>query len=202
MRRLLRGCVVPIGVDCVGERCRVIRAYCLLRSPVRRVHPGRPRPASALSRSLVAFALVRVADAGGVTPSVAMHRHPVMPVSACTQIQARDELLKNTILALAISLVVAGCTTFSDDGGFRAVEVTAKDRLDKDVKWIRTEGDADSLKGTLTKLLAAPLSVDDAVQIALLNNRGLQAIYAELAIAEADLVQAGRIRNPITVSPG
>ena len=35
-----------------------------------------------------------------------------------------------------------------------------------------------------------------AVQVALLNNRGLQAVYAELGIAEADLVQAGRMRNP------
>jgi outer membrane protein TolC len=34
------------------------------------------------------------------------------------------------------------------------------------------------------------------VQVALLNNRGLQATYAELGIAEADLVQAGRLRNP------
>ncbi|MFM9884379.1 MAG: TolC family protein [Burkholderiales bacterium] len=102
----------------------------------------------------------------------------------------------NTILAVAASLLVAGCATFTDDGGFRAVEVAAKERLDKEVKWIRTEGDADSLRGVLTKLMAAPLSADDAVQIALLNNRGLQAVYAELAIAEADLVQAGRIRNP------
>jgi len=38
--------------------------------------------------------------------------------------------------------------------------------------------------------------VDDAVQIALLKKRGLQTSYAELGIAEADLVQAGRLRNP------
>ncbi|HEV2007984.1 MAG TPA: TolC family protein, partial [Burkholderiales bacterium] len=48
----------------------------------------------------------------------------------------------------------------------------------------------------MKKLLGGPLSVDDAVQIALLNNRGLQSMYAELGIAEADLVQAGRLRNP------
>jgi outer membrane protein TolC len=34
------------------------------------------------------------------------------------------------------------------------------------------------------------------VQVALLNNPGLQATYAELGIAEADLVQAGRMTNP------
>jgi outer membrane protein TolC len=46
-------------------------------------------------------------------------------------------------------------------------------------------------------LLAQPLSPDTAVQIALLNNPGLQAAYAELGIAEADRVQAGRIPNPL-----
>jgi len=45
-------------------------------------------------------------------------------------------------------------------------------------------------------LLATPLSADDAVQVALLNNHGLQATYAELGIAESDLVQAGRLTNP------
>jgi outer membrane protein TolC len=34
------------------------------------------------------------------------------------------------------------------------------------------------------------------VQIALLNNRGLQATYADLGIADADVAQAGRLRNP------
>jgi outer membrane protein TolC len=96
----------------------------------------------------------------------------------------------------AVCLLAGGCATFSEDGGFRAVESAAKERLDKEVKWVRSEADADSLRATVTKLLAQPLSADDAVQVSLLNNRGLQAIYAELAIAEADLVQAGRIRNP------
>jgi cobalt-zinc-cadmium efflux system outer membrane protein len=41
------------------------------------------------------------------------------------------------------------------------------------------------------------LSADDAVQIAMLNNRDLQAIYTELGVAQADLVQAGLFRNPI-----
>ena len=51
-------------------------------------------------------------------------------------------------------------------------------------------------QASVKKLLAAPLTADAAVQIALINNRGLQATYAELGIAEADVVQAGRLRNP------
>ena len=64
------------------------------------------------------------------------------------------------------------------------------------MKWVKSDADAADVRGTVKALLANPLSVDDAVQIALLNNRGLQAMYGELGIAEADLVQAGRLRNP------
>ena len=98
--------------------------------------------------------------------------------------------------SLAILLILGGCAGFSRDGGYNLVESTAKERLDKEVKWIRSDADADNVQATVKKLLANPLSVEDAVQIALLNNRGLQAMYAELGISEADLVQAGRLRNP------
>ncbi|MFJ5383197.1 TolC family protein, partial [Cupriavidus sp. CER94] len=44
--------------------------------------------------------------------------------------------------------------------------------------------------------LAKPLDADAAIQVALLNNAGLQAQYADLGIAEADYVQATRLPNP------
>jgi outer membrane protein TolC len=77
------------------------------------------------------------------------------------------------------------------------VQTATRERgLSQDAKWLRTEKDAELARAAVTKLLAAPLSADAVVQIALLNNRGLQATYAELGIAEADVVQAGRLRNP------
>ncbi|WP_288380881.1 TolC family protein, partial [uncultured Massilia sp.] len=45
-------------------------------------------------------------------------------------------------------------------------------------------------------LLASPLSMDAALQVALLNNAGLQATFWEAGIAQADLAQASRLRNP------
>ncbi len=102
---------------------------------------------------------------------------------------------KMLVVALGV-LLLGGCATFSKDGGFNTVETVARDRINKDVTWVRAEGDADTIQTTVKKLLASPLSVDDAVQVALLNNRGLQATYAELGIAEANLVQAGRLHNP------
>ena len=54
----------------------------------------------------------------------------------------------------------------------------------------------DAATAEVRALLTKPISADEAVQIALLNNPGLKVRLAELHIAEADLVQAGRLRNP------
>ncbi len=97
---------------------------------------------------------------------------------------------------LAASALLAGCASFSPDGGFAPVQHSARDRLGKELQWARSDADRDIIDQRVRELLAAPLSVDAAVQIALLNNRGLQAGYQELGIGEAELVQAGRLPNP------
>jgi outer membrane protein TolC len=94
-------------------------------------------------------------------------------------------------VAVAVSAFLGGCATFSEDGGFGAVQTEARQRLGKEIRWQRTDEDAKGIRAAVRELLARPLSADDAVQIALLNSPGLQATYAELGIAEADLVQAG-----------
>ena len=99
-------------------------------------------------------------------------------------------------LLLATVAALGGCATFSQDGGFDAVQSSVTERLGKEVKWVRSDADAEQVQATVKRLIATALTADDAVQIALLNNRGLQATYAELGISEADLVQAGRLSNP------
>ena len=101
------------------------------------------------------------------------------------------------LLALLTSAaLLGGCASFSPDGGFSTVEKTARDRLGKDVQWTRTDADQVRIDQRVAELLAKPLTMDDAVQVALLNNRGLQATYSELGITEAEVVQAGRLPNP------
>jgi len=68
--------------------------------------------------------------------------------------------------------------------------------IQKDAVAIHTEEDAVAARRTVEGLLRRPLSADSAVQIALLNNRGLQAAYNELALAEADLVEQSLPPNP------
>ena len=104
--------------------------------------------------------------------------------------------MTSRILLFATIAVLGGCATFSQDGGFDAVQSSVTARLGKEVKWVRSDADAEQVQATVKRLVATSVTVDDAVQIALLNNRGLQATYAELGISEADLVQAGRLSNP------
>jgi outer membrane protein TolC len=96
----------------------------------------------------------------------------------------------------AFTLLAAGCASVSPDRGFDQVSRLATERLGKDARMIRTDDDARALAGLIEAKLRAPLQADDAVQIALLNNRSLQSTYWEVGIAEADLVQAGRLQNP------
>jgi len=94
-------------------------------------------------------------------------------------------------------LVFGGCATFSEDGGTGAINRSLAERgIQKNPAWIRNDHDAARVRDRIAALLKQPLNADAATEIALINNRGLQARYAELGIAEADLVQAGRLRNP------
>ena len=105
-------------------------------------------------------------------------------------------MIYKQILTVATLIFVAGCTTFSKDGGLNAVNDLTRARIQQDATWQRSEQDHTAARSATRALLTKPLGIDDAVKVALLNNRGLQATYADLGIAEADVVQAGRLRNP------
>ena len=98
--------------------------------------------------------------------------------------------------AVLAALLLGGCASLSRDHGFDTVQRTVKERTGAEVQWIRTDGEQAQALAASRKLLSEPLTPEAAVQVALLNNRGLRSVYADLGIAEADLVQAGRLRNP------
>lgn len=108
-----------------------------------------------------------------------------------------DRTNKRIVAGGLLFLFLSGCATFSPDGGMDRVQALTRERTGQDVQRIRNEEDAESVQAEVDRLLQGTLTVEDALQIALLNNRGLQANYAELGVAEADLVQAGRLRNPV-----
>ena len=57
------------------------------------------------------------------------------------------------------------------------------------------DGDA-LVDGRVESLLAGGLSADKAAQIAILNSRKLQALFYEIGMARADVVQSGLLSNP------
>jgi outer membrane protein TolC len=94
------------------------------------------------------------------------------------------------------ALALSACATFSRDGGFDAIADSTQQRLAKQVEWPRTPEARARVDQRVAELLQHVLTADDAVQIALLNNRALQASFETLGISEADLVQSGRLPNP------
>src|SRR5680860_340560 len=101
-------------------------------------------------------------------------------------------LLRVDAAAMVVAGLLSACKTFSPDGGMETVASITGEGLNKSVVRIRSAQEAASAQDAVGRLLHAPLGADAAVQIALLNNLGLQAAYNRLGIAEAVAVQASR----------
>lgn len=114
--------------------------------------------------------------------------------------QSSRPILQSSIrrfaLLAGVAVLLGGCASFSADGGLSTVQAITYTELNKDVVKVTDDGVAGSAKARVDQLLKKPLTADSAVQIALLNNRGLQAAFNELGIAEAQMVIASLPPNP------
>ena len=105
---------------------------------------------------------------------------------------------KSLIAALPlVGLAVGGCASIPQDSGFADVKKLVGDRLPQTVEWNRGTADDAAADAKVDALLTDELTADAAVQVALLNNKDLQATYESLAVAQADLVEAGLLLNPV-----
>ena len=100
------------------------------------------------------------------------------------------------LAAASLALLLAGCSV-PREAGFPDVQQTVEARLGQRVHWNQGTPEDAAVADEVRALLAQPLTADAAVQIALLSNRNLQATYEDLSIAQADLVQAGLLSNPV-----
>ncbi|MBB2749966.1 UNVERIFIED_ORG: outer membrane protein TolC [Rhizobium aethiopicum] len=104
--------------------------------------------------------------------------------------------------ALAFPLVLSGCVTGAEysgkEAGFTAVSNKTAIVTAKETVWIQSQSQARSASAQVKSLLARnkSLDVETAVQIALLNNKGLQAVYADLGDSAADAWQSTMFINP------
>ncbi len=100
-------------------------------------------------------------------------------------------------LVLAGALLTSGCAAWSSAGDLARVTELAGSRVPIDLAEL-DDGDEPQLATSdeIRVLLAAPLDVDTAVRIALLNNRPLRATLRELGIERGRLIEARTPTNP------
>ena len=107
-----------------------------------------------------------------------------------------NEKMRYAALFFAALFTLTGCAGVSKRAAFSEVQQQVDERIGFPVHWNANTDPADQAAQTTKELLGKPLVADAVVQIALLNNRRLQATYEELGIAHAAVVEAGTPSNP------
>jgi outer membrane protein TolC len=110
---------------------------------------------------------------------------------------------------VAIPLIAAGCATngaldgISDPmAGFTTVAARAESVTGKKAVWLQSREEARAVSERVKSLVQKKtIGSDVAVQVALLNNKGLQAAYAEIGLSATDVWQESILVNP-TISVG
>lgn len=111
--------------------------------------------------------------------------------------QGAGTMLVTRTAAVGLLFGAAGCASVDLSAGFPDVSAAVEQRTAGTVVWNRGIDLTPEVAERTRFLLDVKLTADSAVQIALLNNRDLQAMYADLGVAQADLVQAGLLKNPV-----
>ncbi len=104
---------------------------------------------------------------------------------------------ETTFAAMLALAALAGCASMKPGMGFDDVQKTVTDRTGARTHWNNGSAEDAEVVTAVASMLDKELTADEAVAIALLNNHELQATYEELNLAQADIVQAGLLRNPV-----
>ncbi len=99
------------------------------------------------------------------------------------------------LMAAAASLLLGACATVSTDRVQQDIAQQVAERAAQPAWATGTPEDA-AVQARVQTLLADGLERDEAIAVALVNNRELRAQLARAGIARADLVQAGLLENP------
>ncbi len=97
------------------------------------------------------------------------------------------------ISAVVLPLIAAGCVTTeysAKDAGFINASLRSNEATGKQTVWVQNRQHAEAVRSRVKTLMAKKtIDVETAVQVALLNNKGLQAAYSELGESAADVWQ-------------
>jgi len=97
---------------------------------------------------------------------------------------------------LILPLTTLAVRAREKEDAFRSVQQSVQERTGKTVGWEEDQAAREQAIQEVRRLLQKPLTISSAVQIALLNNRSLQATFEEIGLSYADLLDAATIPNP------
>ena len=100
-------------------------------------------------------------------------------------------------VVVVTGVLLSGCAVVRTDQDFAALRTAVSQRTGAQPKWYALSPEDAQVQNRTREVLSGELTVESAVELALLNNRRLQAGYQELGVARADLVQAGLLMNPV-----
>jgi len=100
-------------------------------------------------------------------------------------------------LSLLAATVLTGCASVAIDQNFAEVERFAREQAGSEVRWLRSDSEREAMRVEVDRLLAQPLTIDDAVRVALGYSPAFQSLLAEAAVASADATGSARIGNPV-----
>src|SRR3982074_3339952 len=95
-----------------------------------------------------------------------------------------------------LAMTIPAGSAREKEKAFQDVQQSVQERTGKAVRWEEDQAAHERARQDVRVLLRKPLTVDTAVQIALLNNRSLQATFEEIGLSAANVLEAATIPNP------
>src|SRR3982074_503029 len=95
-----------------------------------------------------------------------------------------------------LAMTIPAGSAREKEKAFQDVQQSVQERTGKAVRWEEDQAAHEQALQEVRQLLRKSLTVDTAVQIALLNNRSLQATFEEIGLSSADLIEAATFPNP------
>ncbi len=108
-----------------------------------------------------------------------------------------NEFRRVVAVAATTTMILSGCSHVPVEKRFEELQSDVEMRTGHSIEWMDISEDEREIIHEIEQMLEGELTGEEAVYIALLNNRRLQAIYAEFGIELADLIQAGLPPNPV-----
>src|ERR1700745_2677425 len=92
-----------------------------------------------------------------------------------------------------LALTIPAGSAREKERAFQGVQQSVQERSGKTVRWEEDQAAHEQALQEGPQLLPKPLTIDPAVQIALLSNRSLQATFEEIGLSAAEVLNAATI---------